>query len=154
MPSEVLIEHAARLRKTNEGRVRLQAIKRLDKAIGVTDMAVTIAATNVYGAHIAKQELAGHAPLATTEATLVRMKQYAERARPEHARQVQLTYLYLYRHLSLADLQAYVALQENPAVTSMQRQFVRSLGEEMISIQQEVMREVVQDLRGMGQRQA
>ena len=154
VPLEIMLEYAASVDKTPDGSARRESIRRLDRAIGVTDVAVTVSATTLYGAAMAMRELSASAP-ASVPGDLNRLvSEFIEQARPRQASMIETTYLYLYRHMSASDLATYVGLQENEAVRTVQRQFVRSLGEEMIGIQRDVLTDLIQDMQGRGERQA
>ncbi len=154
VPMATMNAHAQQLLNTEEGRARAAAITRLDQAIGVTEMAVSVTATTLFGTTAAMRQ-SGIAARATSRGSLAKqVARFAVRARPWQAEQVKVTYLYLYRKLPLAELQAYVAMQEHWPVKSIQRSFVRALGEEMIAIQSDVIREVVKDMQGNGIRDA
>lgn len=148
---KVMLNYASQMRSTAQGQKRLDAIDRLDRALGVTDMAVTVAATTLYGTAVAMRQLNDATPTATPPNLERLVSQFIEQAKPWQAQQIRVIYLYLYRHLSLDDLNAYVALQENEHVSKLQRRFVQSLGQVMISIQRDVMRDVLDDLKDGGQ---
>ncbi|MFK7966253.1 MAG: hypothetical protein AB8C46_20000 [Burkholderiaceae bacterium] len=151
---EIMLEYATSVDNTPDGSARRESIRRLDRAIGVTDVAVTVSATTLYGAAMAMRELSAPAT-ASAPGDLNRLvSEFIEQARPRQASMIEITYLYLYRHMSASDLATYVGLQENETVRAVQRQFVRSLGEEMIGIQRDVLTDLIQDMQGRGERQA
>ncbi len=150
----LMTEHARKLQLSDEGRARAAAISRLDEAIGVTDMSVSIAATSIYGATAVLRQSTGEKQLTSGDDLARQVAALAERARPWQAQQVRVTYLYLYRNLPLADLKAYVDMQAHAPVKAIQRSFVRSLGAELIAIQRDVIHAFVADLHGQGTRDA
>jgi len=154
VPANVMLDYAASIDNSPEGEIRRESIRRLDRAIGVTDVAVTVSATTLYGAAMAMQELDAAAPVAVPGDLNRLVSQFIEQARPRQAKMIEVTYLYLYRHMSAQDLVQYVGLQENEAVQSIQRRFVRSLGEEMIGIQRDVLIDLIEEMHGRGERQA
>jgi len=154
VPVGVMLDYAASLDDSAEGALRRESIRRLDRAIGVTDVAVTVSATTLYGTAMAMQEFEASSPLAQPGELNRLVSRFIEQARPRQAKMIEVTYLYLYRHMSPQDLATYVGLQESEAVQSIQRRFVRSLGEEMIGIQRDVLLDLIEDMQGRGERQA
>lgn len=154
VPVNIMMDYAASIDNSPEGAVRRESIRRLDRAIGVTDVAVTVSATTLYGAAMAMRELDATAPVSVPSDLNRLVSQFIKQARPRQAKLIETTYLYLYRHMSAQDLAQYVGLQENEAVQSIQRRFVRSLGEEMIGIQRDVLLDLIEDMHGRGERQA
>lgn len=151
---ELMLEYAVSMRKSEDGFERQAIIERLDRAIGVTEMSVGVAAASVWGTSVAMREFERPQSTLTAENLDQAMGRFIEQIRPFQHEQVQITYLYLYRRMPVDELREYVKLQEAEPVQSLQRRIVRSLGEEMIALQRDVTKDVVRDLRHQGERDA
>lgn len=153
VPPATMFEHAMQVRDTAEGRERLSVIERLDDAIGVTEMAVGVAAASVWGTSVAMREFEQPRSAFTGDDMERAMTDFIARVRPFQRQQIQITYLWLYRNMPLNDLREYVALQEDSILQPLQKSLVRSLGEEMIALQRDVTARVVRELRGHAERE-
>lgn len=146
-------DYALSVREQPDGAQRLDAIERLDQAIGVTEMSVGVAAASVWGTSLAMHEFELARPAASRDDMDQAIQAFIERVRPFQHEQIQVTYLYLYRNMPVDELREYVALQEAQPVQQLQRRLVRALGEEMIALQRDVTAEVVRGLRAGAERE-
>lgn len=140
-----LMSYWRQLRDTPEGDQRIAVIRRLDQALGVTDIALSVAGASLYGARAAlgtSNEVTRAD--ATDEQLSAMVDAFVNKMRGAQQQQVELTYLYLYRNLSLAELNEYVERYEQEPVRSLQRRLVQALGTEMIAIQSDVIQELAQ----------
>lgn len=138
-----LLAYWQTLRGAPEGSSRIALIRRLDDALGVTEIALNVAGASLYGTQMA---LGSDRNVSDRPANNGRISSlvngFVSAMRPAQRQQVELTYLYLYRNLTLAELDEYVTRYEREPVRGLQRQLVQALGSEMIAVQSDVIAEL------------
>ncbi len=150
--AETINSYAADAIKAADHAVRTKALRRLDAAIGASEMWVAV---SVAGALGTTQMLADASePQGRVERDRIwsLSPKLAAVMRPALREQIEKSWLFVYRDLSAAELDDYVAMHERPAIRRVMGILTEAFGATLIEMQQEVAAAMIADMHGKGDR--
>ncbi len=152
-PVESINAHALKAVKAKDHAERTSSLRRLDAAIGASEMWVAVSVAGALGTTQMLADASEPAGRLERDRIWSLSPKLAAIMRPALREQIEKSWLFVYRDLSAKELDAYVTMHEQPSIKRVMGILTEAFGAALIEMQQEVAAAMIDDLRGKGDRQ-